>query len=61
MSVFDFSKEYSRYVFTVNYRTSLGNFRRLKGLPSYETYEEAEKAAKQYTVEECHILREFIR
>lgn len=60
-TVFDFSKEYTRYVFTINYKTSLGNFKRIKGLPVYETYEEAEKAAKKYTVEKCYIHRTFAR
>lgn len=60
-SVFDFSKDYSRYILTVNYRTSAGNFRRVKNLPVYESYEEAEKAAQKYTVEKCYIQRTFAR
>ena len=61
MNVFEFTKEYSRYVFTINYKTKAGNFRRLKGLPVYESYEEAEKAAKKYTVEKVYIHRTFVR
>lgn len=61
MKVFDFSKDYSRYIFVINYKTTTGKFKRVKGLPPYETYEEAEKAAKKYTVEKCYIHREFAR
>lgn len=61
MNVFDFSKDYSRYIFTVNYKTSTGKFKRVKGIPVYETYEEAEKAAAKYTVEKCYIHRTFAR
>lgn len=61
MSVFDFSKKYDSYVYTINYKTSLGGFKRIKGLPMYETYEEAENAAKKYTVEKCYIHRTFAR
>lgn len=60
-NVFDFSKEYERYVYYVNYKTSTGKFRRVKGLPVYETYEQAEIAAKKYTVEKCYIHRDFAR
>ena len=59
--VFEFSKDYSRYVFTVNYKTGMGKFRRVKALPVYETYEQAEEAAKKYTVEKCYIRRNFAR
>jgi len=59
--VFGFSKEYERYVYYVMYNTSLGKFRRVKGLPVYETYEQAETAAKKYTVEKCYIHRDFAR
>lgn len=60
-AVFDFSKDYDRYAYAVNYKTGTGNFRRVKGLPVYETYEQAEAAAKKYTVEKCYIHRTFAR
>ena len=60
-NLFDFSKHYERYVYFINYKTANGKFKRVKGLPVYETYEEAEKAAKKYTVEKCYIHRDFAR
>jgi hypothetical protein len=59
--VFEFSKEYTRYVFTINYKTSAGKFRRIKGLQSYESYEEALKAAKEGTEQKYYIHRTFVR
>ncbi len=59
--VFDYSKNYTRYSYVVNYKTGTGKFRRIKGLPDYETYEEAELAAKKYSVEKCYIHRDFVR
>lgn len=60
IGVFEFSKEYTRYVWVINYKTSAGNFRRIKGLPPYETYEEAEKVTKHCSVK-TYIHREFAR
>jgi len=61
--VFDYSKEYTRYSYVVNYKTSAGNFRRVKGLPDYETYEEAELAAKHYAGinGKYYVHRDFVR
>lgn len=59
--VFSFSKNYERYVYYVNYKTRNGKFKRVKGLPVYETYEQAEAAAKKYTVKKCYIHRDFAR
>ena len=61
--VFSYTKDYTRYSYVVCYKTSLGNFRRVKGLPDYETYEEAEIAAKYYagTAEKYYVHRDFVR
>lgn len=60
-AVFDFSKNYDRYCYAVNYKTSTGNFRRVRGLPVYETYEEAEEAAKKAELDTYCIHRYFVR
>lgn len=60
-SVFNFSKNYTGYSYAIYYKTGAGNFRRVKGLPVYETHEEAEKASKKYTVEKCYIHRDFVK
>ena len=57
MRVFDFSKNYSRYLFVV----IKPNGQRVKGLPVYETYEEAEAAAKKMTLDKYYSRREFVR
>lgn len=59
--IFNFSKNYDRYVYEVMYKTVLGKFKQVKGLPVYETYEQAEAAAKRYAVEKYYIHRGFIR
>ncbi len=61
--VFSYTKDYTRYSYVVNYKTRNGNFRRVKGLPDYETYEEAEIAAKHYagTAEKYYVHRNFVR
>lgn len=61
MNVFMFNKNYDRYTYVINYKTSTGKFRRVKGLPVYESYEEAEKAAEKYAMEKCYIHRDFVR
>lgn len=59
-TVFDFSKEYTRYTYVINRKTAKG-WKRVKGLPVYETYEEADKAAKKAGLERYSVHREFAR